>query len=100
MPLHISSKLSMNYMTIRYDSVTAWLLIALAENIPMVLVGRALCGFGVGVASLALPVYLGETIQTEVRGTLGLMPTAFGNTGKCLTVKLNARVFFCCTYNE
>lgn len=63
-------------------SVTAWLLIALAENIPMVLVGRALCGFGVGVASLALPVYLGETIQTEVRGTLGLMPTAFGNTGE------------------
>ncbi|KAL6442484.1 hypothetical protein ACFW04_002595 [Cataglyphis niger] len=53
----------------------------MATNIPMVLVGRSLCGFGVGVASLALPVYLGETIQPEVRGTLGLMPTAFGNTG-------------------
>lgn len=54
----------------------------MAENIPMVLAGRALCGFAVGVASLALPVYLGETIQAEVRGTLGLMPTVFGNTGK------------------
>lgn len=54
----------------------------MAENVAMVLVGRALCGFAVGVASLALPVYLGETIQPEVRGTLGLMPTAFGNTGK------------------
>lgn len=61
---------------------TAWLLIALAQNIPMILAGRAICGFAVGVASLALPVYLGETIQTEVRGTLGLMPTVFGNSGK------------------
>ncbi|XP_071561823.1 facilitated trehalose transporter Tret1 isoform X1 [Temnothorax nylanderi] len=61
--------------------IGAWLLIAMAENVPMVLAGRAICGFAVGIASLALPVYLGETIQAEVRGTLGLMPTAFGNTG-------------------
>ncbi|XP_034173018.2 trehalose transporter 1 isoform X1 [Osmia lignaria lignaria] len=61
--------------------ITAWLLIALATNVAMILVGRALCGFCVGIASLSLPVYLGETIQPEVRGTLGLLPTAFGNTG-------------------
>ncbi|XP_043265491.1 facilitated trehalose transporter Tret1-like isoform X1 [Colletes gigas] len=61
--------------------IAAWLLIALATNVAMVLVGRALCGFCVGIASLSLPVYLGETIQAEVRGTLGLLPTAFGNTG-------------------
>lgn len=48
----------------------------------MVLAGRALSGFCVGIASLSLPVYLGETIQPEVRGTLGLLPTAFGNIGK------------------
>ncbi|XP_076178551.1 trehalose transporter 1 isoform X2 [Ptiloglossa arizonensis] len=61
--------------------IVAWVLIALATNVAMVLVGRALCGFCVGIASLSLPVYLGETIQAEVRGTLGLLPTAFGNTG-------------------
>ena len=61
--------------------IAAWLFIALATNVAMVLVGRALCGFCVGIASLSLPVYLGETIQAEVRGTLGLLPTAFGNTG-------------------
>ncbi|XP_043516632.1 facilitated trehalose transporter Tret1-like isoform X1 [Frieseomelitta varia] len=61
--------------------IAAWLLIALATNVGMVLTGRALCGFCVGIASLSLPVYLGETIQPEVRGTLGLLPTAFGNTG-------------------
>lgn len=38
-------------------------------------------GFCVGIASLSLPVYLGETVQPEVRGTLGLLPTAFGNIG-------------------
>ncbi|XP_029168642.1 facilitated trehalose transporter Tret1-like isoform X3 [Nylanderia fulva] len=64
-----------------FPFIGAWILISMAQNVSMVLVGRALCGFGVGVGSLALPVYLGETIQPEVRGTLGLMPTAFGNTG-------------------
>ncbi|CAD1478514.1 unnamed protein product [Heterotrigona itama] len=64
--------------------LSAWLLIALATNVGMVLTGRALCGFCVGIASLSLPVYLGETIQPEVRGTLGLLPTAFGNTGECI----------------
>ncbi|XP_029672765.1 facilitated trehalose transporter Tret1-like isoform X2 [Formica exsecta] len=59
----------------------AWILIWLAQNIPMVLIGRSLCGFGVGIASLAFPVYLGETIHAEVRGGLGLMPTVFGNGG-------------------
>lgn len=58
-----------------------WLLIATAKNIFMVWGGRAFCGVCVGIGSLAFPVYLGETVQPEVRGTLGLLPTAFGNTG-------------------
>lgn len=62
--------------------VISWLLIACAVQLWMVFAGRALSGFCVGVASLSLPVYLGETVQPEVRGTLGLLPTAFGNIGK------------------
>lgn len=58
-----------------------WMLIANANGIAMVLAGRAFCGLSVGVGSLAFPVYLGETIQPEVRGSLGLLPTALGNTG-------------------
>ncbi|CRK96410.1 CLUMA_CG009826, isoform B [Clunio marinus] len=61
--------------------IVSWLLIACATSIGMVLAGRALSGFCVGIASLSLPVYLGETVQPEVRGTLGLLPTAFGNIG-------------------
>lgn len=59
----------------------AWLLIACATDIWYVLSGRALSGLCVGIATLSLPVYLGETLQSEVRGTLGLLPTALGNIG-------------------
>lgn len=61
--------------------VAAWLFIAMATNSTLILVGRGISGFCVGIASLSLPVYLGETVQPEVRGTLGLLPTAFGNIG-------------------
>lgn len=58
-----------------------WMLIANAPNVMMIFAGRVLCGICVGIVSLAFPVYLGETIQPEIRGALGLLPTAFGNTG-------------------
>ncbi|XP_006624017.1 facilitated trehalose transporter Tret1 isoform X3 [Apis dorsata] len=61
--------------------LAGWLFIALATNVAMILVGRSICGFCVGIASLSLPVYLGESIQPEVRGSLGLLPTVFGNSG-------------------
>ncbi|XP_012262196.2 facilitated trehalose transporter Tret1 isoform X2 [Athalia rosae] len=64
-----------------FPFIGAWLLIAFATNIVMILCGRAFSGFCVGVASLSFPVYLGETLQPEVRGTLGLLPTALGNVG-------------------
>lgn len=69
---------------IKYFSlfVSAFLLIGLANGVPMILAGRCIAGFCVGIASLALPVYLGETVQPEVRGTLGLLPTFLGNIGK------------------
>lgn len=58
-----------------------WMLIANASKVFMIFFGRIICGLCVGIASLAFPVYLGETIQPEVRGAFGLLPTAFGNTG-------------------
>lgn len=61
--------------------IISWTLIAAATNVWFLLSGRSVAGLAVGVASLALPVYLGETIQPEVRGTLGLLPTALGNIG-------------------
>jgi len=47
----------------------------------MIYVARGLAGLCVGINCLSLPLYLAETVQPEVRGTLGLMPTTVGNTG-------------------
>ncbi|KAH8279188.1 hypothetical protein KR026_003382, partial [Drosophila bipectinata] len=61
--------------------ILGYLLIAFAQNVAMVLGGRFVTGLCVGIGSLSLPVYLGETLHPEVRGTLGLLPTALGNIG-------------------
>ncbi|XP_034837919.1 facilitated trehalose transporter Tret1-like isoform X1 [Maniola hyperantus] len=68
-------------MCISIPFFMGWMLIANAATVTLVFAGRALCGICVGVGSLAFPVYVGETIQPEVRGALGLLPTAFGNIG-------------------
>ncbi|CAL4145443.1 unnamed protein product [Meganyctiphanes norvegica] len=61
--------------------VVAWVLIGSAVNIWMIYVGRSISGFCVGLLTLTLPVYLSETIQPEIRGVLGLLPTTLGNGG-------------------
>ncbi|XP_049877868.1 facilitated trehalose transporter Tret1-like [Pectinophora gossypiella] len=78
-------------MAIALPFSLGWVLIASASNVMMVFAGRVFCGICVGIGSLSFPVYLGETLQPEVRGALGLLPTAFGNTGILL-------VFFLGTY--
>ncbi|XP_050313233.1 facilitated trehalose transporter Tret1-2 homolog isoform X1 [Anthonomus grandis grandis] len=59
----------------------AFLVNYFAQNYIYMYVSRIVSGVSVGILSLTLPVYLAETIQPEVRGTLGLLPTAFGNIG-------------------
>ncbi|CAL8099932.1 unnamed protein product [Orchesella dallaii] len=61
--------------------ILSWLLIAFAQNIWMLYIARSIAGFSIGIASLSLPVYLAETVQPEVRGVLGLLPTCIGNIG-------------------
>ncbi|XP_018025267.1 facilitated trehalose transporter Tret1-2 homolog isoform X2 [Hyalella azteca] len=61
--------------------IVAYVLMGAARNVWMLYVGRCLAGFCVGFLTLTLPVYLGETIQAEIRGTLGLLPTTLGNGG-------------------
>ncbi|XP_076261729.1 facilitated trehalose transporter Tret1-like isoform X1 [Rhynchophorus ferrugineus] len=61
--------------------LVAFLINFFAQNYIYMYISRVLAGLSVGVLSLTLPVYLAETIQPEVRGTLGLLPTAFGNIG-------------------
>ena len=60
----------------------SYALIAFAQDVYMIYVARAIAGLCIGTLSLAMPVYLGETIQPDIRGTLGLLPTTIGNTGE------------------
>lgn len=52
----------------------------------MIVVGRFLGGLCVGINSMAIPIYLGETLDPAVRGLLGIFPTAFGNFGIFLSL--------------
>ncbi|KAJ8930851.1 hypothetical protein NQ314_016270 [Rhamnusium bicolor] len=61
--------------------LAAWTVNYVAQDFTYLYASRIISGASVGIASLTLPVYLAETVQPEVRGTLGLLPTAFGNIG-------------------
>ncbi|XP_044269397.1 facilitated trehalose transporter Tret1-like [Tribolium madens] len=61
--------------------LTAWTLNYFAKTCWFMYSSRILNGLSVGIASFALPVYLAETLEPEIRGRLGLFPTAFGNFG-------------------
>ncbi|RZC37793.1 Sugar tr and/or MFS 1 domain containing protein, partial [Asbolus verrucosus] len=58
-----------------------WIVNYYAQEYWCIFVSKWTVGYGVGIATLTIPVYLGETLQPKVRGTLGLLPTAFGNIG-------------------
>lgn len=47
-------------------------------------------GFCIGIISLSFPIYICETIDQSVRGTLGLLPAAFGNFAIVLCFILGA----------
>ncbi|XP_057659562.1 facilitated trehalose transporter Tret1-like [Diorhabda carinulata] len=59
----------------------SWLMCFFASSYIYLYIGRIIVGISVGVASLTLPVYTAESLQPEVRGSLGLLPTALGNMG-------------------
>ena len=66
----------------------------------MIYAGRVLSGLCVGLLTLTLPVYLSETVQPEIRGILGLLPTTFGNAGMlCVCICVCVCVCVCvCRY--
>lgn len=59
----------------------SYAIIALSQSLFMVLCGRTLTGLALGICSMAMPVYLGESLHPRVRGTFGVMPTLIGGGG-------------------
>jgi MFS family permease len=62
--------------------IAAWMLIAFAQDVMMIYAGRAIAGLAVGIVSMAVPVYLAEVAQADIRGRLGILPSTIGNSGK------------------
>lgn len=56
-------------------------MIVMAQNLAMLMVGRAIMGLCIGISTLVFPVYLGETMEPRYRGVLGLFPSILGNAG-------------------
>ncbi len=45
-------------------------IMAIAPTIPVLMIGRLVIGFGIGVASQIVPLYLSEVAPVEIRGKL------------------------------
>nr|XP_045595879.1 facilitated trehalose transporter Tret1-like isoform X1 [Procambarus clarkii]XP_045595880.1 facilitated trehalose transporter Tret1-like isoform X1 [Procambarus clarkii]XP_045595881.1 facilitated trehalose transporter Tret1-like isoform X1 [Procambarus clarkii]XP_045595882.1 facilitated trehalose transporter Tret1-like isoform X1 [Procambarus clarkii]XP_045595883.1 facilitated trehalose transporter Tret1-like isoform X1 [Procambarus clarkii]XP_045595884.1 facilitated trehalose transporter T len=48
-----------------------WILIGLAQNLSMLIIGRILCGLCTGISSLVVPTYTTEYASKDIRGALG-----------------------------
>ncbi|CAD7078270.1 unnamed protein product [Hermetia illucens] len=61
--------------------MAGWLLIGIAANMAMILLGRCLTGISLGMASVSFQVYLSEAVHPSVRGSLGVFGTLAANFG-------------------
>ncbi|KAG8047038.1 hypothetical protein GUJ93_ZPchr0008g13120 [Zizania palustris] len=56
-----------------------------SPNVYVLLLGRLVDGFGVGLAVTLVPVYISETAPPEIRGLLNTLPQFTGSGGMCLS---------------
>ncbi|CAO2817237.1 unnamed protein product [Amaranthus hypochondriacus] len=52
-------------------------LCATAKSVQVMMIGRLLCGIGIGVSSALVPLYISEISPTEIRGALGSVNQLF-----------------------
>ena len=58
-------------VAVSFPFIGGWLLLVLAENTAMLLLGRFITGFCGGMFILAAPAYSSEIAETKYRGALG-----------------------------
>ncbi|XP_054290173.1 facilitated trehalose transporter Tret1-2 homolog [Macrosteles quadrilineatus] len=66
----IGRKSSMIFLCV--PSVIGYGLLAWAQNVPMLYIGRLLTGMSGGGFGIVVPLYVGEIAETNIRGTLGV----------------------------
>ncbi|XP_076905800.1 monosaccharide-sensing protein 2-like [Bidens hawaiensis] len=65
--------------------VVSGLVMYWAPNVYLLLLGRLLDGFGIGLAVTLVPVYISETAPPEIRGSLNTLPQFMGSGGMFLS---------------
>ncbi|VAI10609.1 unnamed protein product [Triticum turgidum subsp. durum] len=69
-------------------NIIGWLAISLAKDTTFLYIGRLLEGFGVGIISYTVPVYIAEISPRNKRGALGSVnPVGLSSRASCLLVK-------------
>ncbi|XP_049866386.1 facilitated trehalose transporter Tret1-like isoform X2 [Pectinophora gossypiella] len=61
--------------------ILGWLLVAFAQNVPMIYIGRLLIGLGSGMVGAPARVYTCEVSQPHLRGMLGALASVGVSTG-------------------
>ncbi|CAH0548565.1 unnamed protein product [Brassicogethes aeneus] len=65
--------------------IIGWIMIALANNIPVIIVGRLLIGISSAWGTSPGIVYITEIASTDIRGTLMSITPVYVSLGMCLT---------------
>lgn len=65
------------------------LVMAVAPTIEVLMVGRLLVGFGVGIASLVVPVYLSEVSPQEMRGAVVAVDIMLITSGQLISASIS-----------
>ncbi|NXN95840.1 GTR6 protein, partial [Rhinopomastus cyanomelas] len=82
----LGRKLSIMFSAL--PSALGYLLMASAQGVAMLLLGRLLTGFAGGVTSASIPVYISEISHPGVRGMLGACPQAMAVLGSLILYAL------------
>ncbi|XP_035459301.2 facilitated trehalose transporter Tret1 isoform X1 [Spodoptera frugiperda] len=61
--------------------IFGWLMLAFAQNVPMLYIGRLMIGFGSGMVGAPARVYTCEVSQPHLRGMLGALASVGVSTG-------------------
>ncbi|XP_043840604.1 solute carrier family 2, facilitated glucose transporter member 6 [Dromiciops gliroides] len=86
----LGRKLSIMFSAV--PSVIGYALMAGAQGLWMLLLGRILTGFAGGLTAACIPVYVSEISHPGIRGTLGVMPQIMAVFGSLLLYALGLKI--------
>ncbi|XP_013142148.1 PREDICTED: sugar transporter ERD6-like 6 isoform X1 [Papilio polytes] len=76
------------------SSLISFLLLAIANNLAMIYVGRILCGLGSGIIFIVNLVYIGEIASTNIRGILLTSNAIFTTLGTLIVYSIGPFVSY------